>query len=180
MIAPEKIAPLYKTIDCIRKAAVVVLFAFIVGSMALKIAGRIGGVFSEDFEPFWGSLEWTDEILRYVNIWVVFLGAGLAVKHSEHLHVSFLADKLFGDNRRELVRKIRLAIVILFLAVITVAGVAKTIRAADSQAQMVPISIGWFYLAIPVGCLLMAMDYLLILLCGRHPFVNHTPEGESA
>lgn len=180
MITPERIAPLYKTIDCIRKAAVVVLFAFIVGSMGLEIAGRIGRIFSEDFEPFWGSLEWTDEILRYINIWVVFLGAGLAVKHSEHLHVSFLAEKLFGDDRQELVRKIRLAIVILFLAVIAVAGVTKTVTVAGSQAQMVPISIGWFYLAIPVGCLLMVMDYLLILICGRHPFVNHPPEAESA
>ncbi|MCD6392869.1 MAG: TRAP transporter small permease [Planctomycetes bacterium] len=180
MLTPKKFAGIYKAIDLIRKAAIVVLFAFIVGSMALEIAGRIGRLISEDFEPFWGSLEWTDEILRYVNIWVVFLGAGLAVKHCEHLHVSFLAEKLFGDNRRELVRQIRLAIVILFLAVIAVAGIAKTVRAAGSQAQMVPISIGWFYLAIPVGCLLMAMDYLLILLCGKHPFVDHSPEGESA
>ncbi len=180
MLTVEKFAGPYKLIDLVRKAAVVVLFAFIVGSMGLEIAGRIGRLVSEDFKPLWGTLEWTDEILRYVNIWVVFLGAGLAVKHSEHLHVSFLAVKLFGDNRQELVRKIRLAIVILFLAVIAVAGIAKTATAAGSQAQMVPISIGWFYLAIPVGCLLMVMDYLLILLCGRHPFVNHTPEAESA
>ncbi len=180
MLTVEKFAGPYKLIDLIRKAAVVVLFAFIVGSMALEIAGRIGRLVSEDFEPLWGSLEWTDEILRYVNIWVVFLGAGLAVKHCEHLHVSFLAEKLFGDNRQELVRKIRLAIVILFLAVIAAAGIAKTVRAAGSQAQMAPISIGWFYLASPVGGLLRAMDYLLIRLCGRHPFVNHPPETESA
>ena len=98
MLTPEKFAGIYKAIDLIRKAAIVALFAFIVGSMGLQIAGRIGRLVSEDFEPLWGSLEWTDEILRYVNIWVVFLGAGLAVKHSEHLHVNFLAVKLFGAS----------------------------------------------------------------------------------
>jgi len=148
-------------------------------TVALRIAGRLAGLFIEDFSPPWGALEWTDEILRYVNIWVVFLGAGLAAKHGEHLHVSLFAEKLFGTARQEFIRKTRLATVIIFLLVIAAAGIIKTARVAGSQAQMVPISIGWFYLAIPVGCLLMAMDYLLILICGRHPFVNHSPEGRA-
>ena len=158
MVVIEKIAGIYKVIDLIRKIAVVVLFAFIIVSMGFQILLR--------------NLDWTDEILRYVNIWVVFLGAGLAVKHSEHLQVAFFADKMFGGKGRGVLRSARLVIVILFLVAIAVAGTMKTVKAAALQAQMVPISIGWFYLAIPVGCLLMIMDYLLILICGRHPFVN--------
>ncbi len=164
MLPPEKLASLYKSIDIARKTAVVVLFAFIVVSMGLQIVLR--------------NLQWTDEILRYVNIWVVFLGAGLAVKHSEHLQMTFISDKLFGPKATPLLRTIRLIVVILALSAIAVAGIDKTIRSAGSQAQMVEISIAWFYLAIPVGCLLMAMDYLLILLYGRHPFVDHTPTME--
>jgi TRAP-type C4-dicarboxylate transport system permease small subunit len=158
MVVIEKLAGIYKVIDLIRKIAVVVLFAFIILSMGFQILLR--------------NLDWTDEILRYVNIWVVFLGAGLAVKHSEHLQVAFFADKMFGGKGRGVLRSARLVIVILFLVAIAVAGVLKTVKTAALQAQMVPISIGWFYLAIPVGCLLMIMDYLLILLCGKHPFVN--------
>ncbi len=164
MLTVEKFAGLYKLIDLIRKAAVVVLFAFIVGSMGFQIVLR--------------NLEWTNEILRYVNIWVIFLGAGLAVKHSEHLEMTFLCEKLFGKTGRTFLRNVRLVIVILFLIVIAVAGIFKTVSAATLQAQAFPISIGWFYLAIPVGCLLMVMDYLLILVCGRHPFVDHTPTME--
>ncbi len=158
MVVIEKLAGIYKVIDLIRKVAVVTLFAFIILSMGFQILLR--------------SLDWTDEILRYVNIWVVFLGAGLAVKHSEHLQVAFFADKMFGDKGRGVLRSARLVIVILFLVAIAVAGVMKTVKAAALQAQMVPISISWFYLAIPVGCLLMIMDYVLILICGTHPFVN--------
>ena len=162
----EKISGLYKAIDLVRKVAVVVLFAFIVVSMGFQIVLR--------------DQQWTNEILRYVNIWVIFLGAGLAVKHSEHLQMTFLCDKIFGEANRQAVRNIRLAVIIVFLAAIAIAGVMKTISSASSYAQAFPISIGWFYLAIPVGCTLMVMDYLLILLCGRHPFVDHSTAGEDS
>ena len=142
------------------------LFAFIIVSMGFQIVLR--------------DLQWTNEILRYINIWVIFLGAGLAVKHSEHLQMTFLTDKIFGPKNRPAVQRIRLAVIIVFLAAIAIAGVMKTISSASSQAQAFPISIGWFYLAIPVGCALMVMDYLLILLCGRHPFVDHSTAGEDS
>ncbi len=164
MIAPEKIAPFYKTIDYIRKAAIVVLFAFIVVSMGFQIVLR--------------NLDWTNEILRYVNIWVIFLGASLAVKHSEHLQMSLLCEKLFGQAKQKFVQNVRLVIVILFLIVIIAAGIMKTISTAALQAQAFPISLSWFYIAIPVGSALMVMDYLLILLYGSHPFVNHSQTKE--
>lgn len=166
MIIIEKFAGIYKVIDLIRKVAVIVLFTFIIVSMGLQILLR--------------NLDWTDEILRYINIWVVFLGAGLAVKHSEHLQVVFFADKIFGGKGRNILHIARHVIVILFLVVIAIAGIMKTIKAAALQAQMVPISISWFYLAIPVGCALMVMDYILILLCGKHPFVNDSATKEAS
>lgn len=180
MLSPEKFAGLYRAIDLVRKVAIVVLFGFIIVSMGLQIAGRIGRVFNENFEPAWGSLEWTDEILRYVNIWVVFLGASLAVQQSGHLQVRFLADRIGGPGTQRILRTARLSAIIVGLLVVAVMGAVKTARQAGVQTQMAPMSIAWFYLAIPVGCTLMAFEYLLILLYGRHPFAGKKNDGEES
>jgi C4-dicarboxylate transporter DctQ subunit len=166
MISPERFAGVYKVIDLTRKAAIVVLFAFIIVSMGLQI--------------FLRRLEWTDEILRYINIWVIFLGAGVAVQKSEHLHVGFLADKIGGARGQRVFRALRLGVIIAGLLIVAAAGAVKTVGQAGVQTQMAPMSIAWFYLAIPVGCVLMAIDYLLILLYGRHPFAGGSDDGEGS
>lgn len=162
----EKFAGIYRAIDFVRKAAIVVLFSFIVVSMGLQIITR--------------RLEWTDEILRYINIWVIFLGASLAVKHSGHLQVRFVADRIGGAGTQRILRAARLSVIIAGLLVVAIMGAIKTARQAGVQTQMAPMSIAWFYLAIPVGCILMAFEYLLILLCGRHPFAGKKYDGEES
>jgi TRAP-type C4-dicarboxylate transport system permease small subunit len=52
----------------------------------------------------------------------------------------------------------------------------KTIRNIPHQILAFPISIAWFYLAIPVASLFMVIDYTLILLCGKHPFLSREEE----
>ena len=166
MMTIEKFAGVYKLIDLARKAAIVVLFSFIVVSMGLQIITR--------------RLEWTDEILRYINIWVIFLGASLAVKQSGHLQVRFVADRIGSPGTQRILRAARLSVIIAGLLVVAVMGAVKTASQAGVQTQMAPISIAWFYLAIPVGCILMAFEYLLILLYGRHPFAGKKDDGEES
>ena len=167
MSLPKRICViLYRVIDLARKIAIVVLFAFIVISMGLQIITR--------------RLEWTDEILRYINIWVIFLGASLAVQQSGHLQVRFVADRIGGPGTQRILRAARLSTIIAGLLVVAVMGAVKTARQAGVQTQMAPMSIAWFYLAIPVGCILMAVEYLLILLYGRHPFAGKKNDGEES
>jgi TRAP-type C4-dicarboxylate transport system permease small subunit len=166
MISPQRFARIYRIVDLARKAAVVILFTFIIVSMGLQIVLR--------------RLEWTDEILRYLNIWVVFLGAGLAVPKSGHLHVAFLADRIGGPGTQRVIRTVRLCVIIAGLLIIAAVGAVKTASQVAVQTQMAPMSIAWFYLAIPVGCILMAMDFLLILLCGRHPFAGNKDDAEGS
>ncbi len=166
MINTRTIAPIYKTMDTVRKAAIVLLFAFIVISISLQIILR--------------TLTWTDEILRYLNIWLVFLGASVAVKHSTHLQMDYFVNKFFPGKTRPLIQKIRMVIVIAFLLLIVVVSAAKTINSISVKAQAASISMAWFYLAIPVGSLLMAIEYTLPLIFGSHPFAqNHSTDEDT-
>lgn len=158
MIPSERIAGVYKAVDFTRGLLVVVLFGFIVVSMGFQIVLR--------------TFEWTDEILRYINIWVIFLGASIAIKRSSHLQIDFFVGKALEGKRGRALARIRLLVVIAVLLILAGAGALKTIESFNVQTQMVEMSVAWFYAALPVGCLLMAMEYLLILFYGRHPFVK--------
>jgi len=119
-----------------------------------------------------GSLKWTDEILRYLNIWLVFLGAAVGVKRGVHMQVEFFLERFFAEKTRRRVKRGTLAIILLCLGLLIVSGTQKVLNYRSVQIQATTMSIAWFYLAIPVGCLMMAVDYALILVYGEHPFLK--------
>ncbi len=170
MIAPRKLKAAYQWIDRLRNALIVLIFGFVVLSGAVDIALR--------YATNMGSLKWTDEILRYLNIWVVFLGAAVGVKRGAHMNVDFFLLKCFNDDTVRTIRKATLVVILLCLLALSWAGTQKVMKYWNVEIQALPISIAWFYLAIPVGCVLMAVDYLLILVYGEHPFKFQTSNGE--
>ena len=141
---------------------IVLLFSFVVLVGATDIVLRYG---TEH-----GSLEWSDEILRYLNIWLVFLGAAVGVKRGVHMHVEFFLQKFFTERTSRRIKQGTLVIMLLCLGLLMVTGTQKVLNYRSVQIQATTMSIAWFYLAIPVGCLLMAVDYGLILIYGEHPF----------
>lgn len=155
-------------LDRTRSALIVLVFGFVVIAGAAEIILRYG--------TSRGSLAWTDEILRYLNIWLVFLGAAMGVKRGIHMNVEFFLQKFFTEPVRRRVTQGVLLIILVSLGLLIVFGIQKVVNYRNVQIQAMPISIAWFYLAIPVGCLLMAVDYSLILWYGKHPFNANVDE----
>ena len=170
MISPRKFKGIYQWIDRSRNVLIVLIFGFIILSGAVDIFLR--------YATNMGSLKWTDEILRYLNIWVVFLGAAVGVKRGVHMNVEFFLRKFFNDSAIKAIQKVTLVIILLCLLVLTAAGIQKVMKYWNVEIQALPMSIAWFYLAIPVGCVLMAVDYLLILIYGEHPFKYRALNGD--
>lgn len=159
---------MYKALDILRSVLIVLIFSFIIVSGALAIFLR--------YMPNLRGLPWIDEVLRYLNIWVVFLGASVAIKHGSHLKVDFFIRKLFSARTVNIIRKLTLLIILICLTVLISASTKKFLSSLNVVIQAAPVSIAVFYLAVPVGCGLMFLDYLLILICGEHPFKPPNPE----
>ena len=162
MTSWQRFAKFYKILDTIRNILIVLIFGFIIISGALAIFLR--------YMPNLKTLPWVDEVLRYLNIWVVFLGASVAVKRGNHLNVDFFVEKLFPNKTLAAIRKLILLIILGCLIILMVASIKKFLGSLNVVIQAAPLSIAVFYLAIPVGCFLMFLDYVLILLFGEHPF----------
>lgn len=151
---------IYRCLDIFRSTVIVVLFSFIVISGFAEVVSRY--VFSK-------SLGWTEEILRYLNVWIILLGASIAAKKNSHLSVTYFCQ-FFPLRYQKRISQAVYLIVLIFLAIFILYGARKTVKNIDQKILAFPISIAWFYLAIPICSLLMLIDYMLIFIYKRHPF----------
>lgn len=155
---------IYKSLNMARMVGIIAILSTIITLGTIQIILRY---FSPaELKPF----PWGDEIMRLLNIWMVFLAASLGAKENTHLSMDFLIKKLFSERRVETVKRLATIIVIAVLLLIIYHGTLRTIANQRAMLQNIQISIAWFYAAIPVGCLYLLFDYLLILIYGEHPF----------
>lgn len=110
-------------------------------------------------------LPWSQELLQYMNIWMVFLGAGLAVKEGGHIRVELLRERLPESAKLPfdiLSNALSLSLV-LFVATQAYTLVGRT---AKQSFGSFPLAMSWFYLSLLLGCSLMAINYVLIIVRG--------------
>lgn len=158
---------MYRTIDLIRSTMIVVFFSVIIVSCFTDVLFR--------YLPWLRSLGWTEEILRYLNVWIVLLGASVAVKRKAHLTLLYFL-RFFRPEHRGWIGRVVNITILVFLAIFVVYGTHKTLENIQQEVQAFSLSIAWFYMAIPVGSLYMFIDFLLILIYGEHPFYEAQKE----
>lgn len=155
----------YGVLNAIRTFSIVALLISIITLSTVQIVLRY--LTGPGIRPF----SWADELIRMGIIWVAFLASSLGVKESAHLSVSFFVNKYLPKKVGFVVGKIATLILLAVLAVIIYNSTKQVIFTKASTLQNLPtVSMAWFYSAVPVGCALLFIDYLLILFYGEHPF----------
>ena len=149
---------LYNLLDKLRSCAIIVLLSGIICLSLLQIVLRY--FTSADLKPF----AWGDEVVRLTAIWVAFLAASVGVKSNSHLSVGFFLNKLLKPTQVRIAQKAATVIVIIALAAVTKEGILYTMNSTKTMLQNLPdVSIAWFYVSIPVGCVLLIVEYLRVL-----------------
>jgi TRAP-type C4-dicarboxylate transport system permease small subunit len=103
------------------------------------------------------SLPWSEELIRYSFFWSVMLTAALIAGDGAHLKVDYVSDKLSPRGRRTL-ELFNDGLMLIFAAALIWFGGNLVWRAVDggSRSPAMGISMGWVYLAFPVGGALLA------------------------
>lgn len=110
------------------------------------------------------AVSWSEEVVRYLMIWVTFIGMDVGVRDSKHLGVDFFV-RLCGDRGEMVFRAISDVIGLGFAAAMAYLGVRLTITLFQTQ-QLSPalqVPMGIFYLVVPIGGVLSAIRYTLVL-----------------
>ncbi|WP_051534306.1 TRAP transporter small permease [Desulfitibacter alkalitolerans] len=117
-------------------------------------------VFAATFFRYTGLLilPWAEELARYMMIWIIYLGIGTGAKKNSHFAVEAFY-KLMPQKTHKYFKILRTIIIIVFCT--TVIGLStKLIKAQMAMGQSSPslgIPIWVAYLAVPIGCTLMAL-----------------------
>ena len=115
-----------------------------------------------------GSLPWSEELARYLMIWVTFVGASIGVKRGAHIGVEVLVMSL-PKNVQTIVKYVGGVITIIFCVVVFYASLSilqrQIISNQISPAMRIPM--WWAYSAIPAGTLLMTIRFIQILFLNK-------------
>lgn len=108
-------------------------------------------------------LDWSEEMARYLFVWLSVLGAALAVQKGGHFGLDFFRRLLPGPGRRfiRILVDFLMAVVVLIILFQGITLVQMT-RLQESPAMS--ISMAWAYAALPTGAGLMALHLLLALI----------------
>ena len=135
--------------------------------MAVLVADVFLGVWSRYVMR--ATFQWYDEVARLCFVWMIFLGAAVAVRRGAHFRLHLLIDRL-GPTARRRVDLLVTLIVIAFAVVLVAGGLAIVPIARRQVTDALEISMLWFYGALPVGGALMivfALPQLWTLARGR-------------
>ena len=146
---------LYNMVDEARSWAIILLLSSVIILSLVQIVLRY--FTSASLRPF----AWGDAVIRLTAIWVAFLAASVGVKNESHITVEFFLNKFLNPRQLVIAKKAATAIVILALAAVVKEGVTYTLNSRNAMLQNLPqVSIAWFYASIPVGCILLIIEYL--------------------
>ena len=109
-------------------------------------------------------LSWTEELARFLFVWVVFLGSAVSVKELAHVGVEYFLDRLsFG--KKKVITIIAYSACIFMALILAKVGWDVTRRTFAQLAPSMQIPMAYVYFAYPLGFLLSAVNFVYHLLC---------------
>jgi len=139
------------------------LLAFGLLLMVILISIQIGVRFILPKFGFSASLPWTEELARYLMVWLVFLGGAIAARHGLLIAVLALVDAV-PRRVANLLKFVSLVILMIFFIAMAWHGYVWSIFGASEVSPAMTISKFWLYLSMPVGFAVAALNVFAVLL----------------
>ncbi|PMR77572.1 TRAP transporter small permease [Billgrantia endophytica] len=150
------LAPLQRielAIDAIIQPVVFMGMVALIGVITLQIVSRV----------FFSAVGWTEEVARFLLIWITFLGATLAFQRGRHIAVTFLVDALPG-RLQQLTRIAAILVVLGFMIALIVIGHRYMQMQSFQKSASLRLSMTYVYAIIPISAALMAWYALVDLV----------------
>jgi len=102
---------------------------------------------------------WSEEVPRYLLVWIGFLGAALAVRQNEHIGFDYIFNKLPPTGQKILALLLNLGIVIIGL-IMLVYGIDFVKQFGGDWMESIPYTNIWFYISLPISGALILLYVL--------------------
>jgi C4-dicarboxylate transporter DctQ subunit len=115
------------------------------------------------------AIYWAEELVRYLMVWVIFVGGSQVAKHEGHITVD-IVYRAVGPKAKVILDYIVNVVAIVFCLVLTYYSYRQMMRVYSSQQISPALELPmWLpYLSIPLGSFLMAIRYVTHLFNRIH------------
>lgn len=145
---------LSKWLDHLVAVVVIGLLICMVGVTSAGVLWRYG---------FNSALSWSEELARFLLIWVSFLGAALATYRDAHIGISVVFDRLPPSFQRWVERIVNV-IILLFMGAILVHGIKFLPDVSLRTAPTLQVRMNIPYLVLPISSAIMLFQLLVKMI----------------
>lgn len=117
------------------------------GCLAAMFVVVMLGVFSR--YGMASAIRWSEELARYLMIYMVFLGSTLSFRAEKHPALTFLIDKLSERQRR--IWDFAIDFLVVAVLVLLINGGIQKFEGPIGRSPALRVRYTWVYLAIPLG-----------------------------
>lgn len=139
------------------------IMALFLTAMTLLVGVQIAGRF-----VFAYSIFWSDELTRFLLIWISFLGMSIGVRRGAHPGIDSVVRALPPRAARGCIAA-ALLLSLLFFAVMVVYGGALVVRTWPQRSVSLGLRMSIPHLVIPVSGLLMFLHAVTAWMTGAAP-----------
>lgn len=139
--------------DAIIQPVVFLCTAALIAVITLQIISRV----------FFTAVGWTEEVARFLLVWITFLGATLAYQRGRHIAVTFVVEALPRPLRR-LARLLAVLVALGFMVALIVIGYRYMQVQSFQKSASLRLSMTYVYAVIPLSAALMAWYALIDLI----------------
>lgn len=132
----------FKAVDTAENICLVIMFAVMVIAIFLQIIMRF---------VFDNSLTWSEELGKFIFVWISWLGISIAERRNEHIKITMLTDRL--SLKWQAIVDILAKIVLIGILCVTI---YYAVMLVGTQSHVhyagIKISTSWGYLSLVIGC----------------------------
>ncbi|MEA2117844.1 TRAP transporter small permease [Halovibrio sp. HP20-50] len=147
-------------LDAIIQPVVFAGMAALIGVITLQIVSRV----------LFTAVGWTEEVARFLLVWITFLAGTLAFQRGRHIAVTFVVDALPG-RLSQIARITALLVVLAFMLTLIVIGYRYMQVQSFQKSASLRLSMTYVYAVMPICAAIMAwyalVDIIELLINGE-------------
>lgn len=109
------------------------------------------------------SLEWSEELSRYLMIWLIFLAAALALRKKSLIGVEAVSERLTFKAKRILKTGVHTVNIVFFILLMKF-GIEMLTHVSAQMSPAMKIPMLYPYAAIPVGAFFLLLNSIAVLI----------------
>ena len=152
MVLRKILDPVSDALDKVCSVLIVIMLGLMVVITTAQIICR----------TWFTALSWSDEVTRYLLVWSTFLGASVVYRHSSHISVTLLQEKVPAGVGKAMRIAVHAICLVLFTVLLYYS--ARYCGKLNKTATALPIKMKYIYLCIPVSMGVMMVHALTMMV----------------